>query len=212
MMPKKTNHAGKDPLAAELGRRGGRKGGKARAAGLSPEQRQEISRLAALARWRRARGGEGEAAAARLARTPIASHRAAFSVGEHRLEGFLLEDGRHLIGLLSAATLLTNGDTDLVEQLLADAPAGERVVAFQGGDWRVWRGIEALAFVALCRHLAEPLWQGLPACNPPAHARAAARVLALLADDGIRRAMEPVGERPRARARPRSRLTPEPAA
>jgi hypothetical protein len=46
-----------DPLraaAAELGRRGGLKGGKARAAKLSPEERSEIARKAATARWKKA--------------------------------------------------------------------------------------------------------------------------------------------------------------
>ena len=41
----------KDPLAVELGRRGGLKGGKARAEKLSPEQRLEIAKKAAAARW-----------------------------------------------------------------------------------------------------------------------------------------------------------------
>jgi len=45
--------AGKDPLAVELGRRGGLKGGPARASKLTPEQRQEIARRAAKARWRK---------------------------------------------------------------------------------------------------------------------------------------------------------------
>jgi len=37
--------------AAELGRRGGLKGGKARAANMTPEQRREAARKAATARW-----------------------------------------------------------------------------------------------------------------------------------------------------------------
>lgn len=37
--------------AAALGRIGGLKGGKARAAALTPEQRKEIARRAAKARW-----------------------------------------------------------------------------------------------------------------------------------------------------------------
>jgi hypothetical protein len=41
----------KNPAAVELGRLGGLKGGKARAASLSPEKRQEIARKAATARW-----------------------------------------------------------------------------------------------------------------------------------------------------------------
>jgi hypothetical protein len=42
---------GKDPAAVALGRKGGLKGGKARANKLSPERRGEIARTAALARW-----------------------------------------------------------------------------------------------------------------------------------------------------------------
>ena len=42
---------GKDPHAVALGRRGGQKGGKARAEKLTPEQRSEIARKAARARW-----------------------------------------------------------------------------------------------------------------------------------------------------------------
>lgn len=41
----------KNPHAVELGRRGGLKGGKARAEKLTPEQRKEIARKAAQARW-----------------------------------------------------------------------------------------------------------------------------------------------------------------
>lgn len=41
----------RDPLAVELGRRGGLKGGKARAAKLTQEQRIEIAKKAASARW-----------------------------------------------------------------------------------------------------------------------------------------------------------------
>jgi hypothetical protein len=43
---------GKDPAASELGRLGGRKGGRARAAALSPERRAEIAKKAAGKRWR----------------------------------------------------------------------------------------------------------------------------------------------------------------
>jgi hypothetical protein len=43
--------AGKDPAAVALGRKGGLKGGKARAAKLTPEQRSAAARKAAQARW-----------------------------------------------------------------------------------------------------------------------------------------------------------------
>jgi hypothetical protein len=42
----------KNPAAVALGRRGGLKGGKARAAKLTPEQRVEIARNAAKTRWK----------------------------------------------------------------------------------------------------------------------------------------------------------------
>jgi hypothetical protein len=46
-----TNQPAKDPNAVALGRKGGLKGGKARAAKLTPEQRAEIAKKAAAARW-----------------------------------------------------------------------------------------------------------------------------------------------------------------
>jgi hypothetical protein len=42
---------GKDQAAVERGRLGGQVGGKARAAKLTPEQRSEIAKKAAAARW-----------------------------------------------------------------------------------------------------------------------------------------------------------------
>jgi hypothetical protein len=44
---------GKDPAAVALGRKGGLKGGKARAKSLTAEQRAEIARIAASARWKK---------------------------------------------------------------------------------------------------------------------------------------------------------------
>ncbi len=43
----------KDPSAVALGRKGGLKGGRVRAAKLTPERRSEIARKAAAARWNR---------------------------------------------------------------------------------------------------------------------------------------------------------------
>ena len=52
--PEADPYAGKNPAAVELGRLGGKKGGKARAAKLTAEERSEVARKAAQARWRRA--------------------------------------------------------------------------------------------------------------------------------------------------------------
>jgi len=44
---------GKNPAAVALGKLGGLKGGKARAAKLSPERRKEIAAKAAKKRWKK---------------------------------------------------------------------------------------------------------------------------------------------------------------
>lgn len=51
--PDENEQPAKNPHAVALGRRGGLKGGKARAAKLTPEQRAEIARKAAAARWKK---------------------------------------------------------------------------------------------------------------------------------------------------------------
>jgi hypothetical protein len=45
----------KNPAAVELGRMGGKIGGKRRAAKMTPEQRSDSARKAALARWAKPR-------------------------------------------------------------------------------------------------------------------------------------------------------------
>jgi len=66
-MPKRSRitEDGKDPRAVELGRRGGLKGGKARAAKMTPEERAESARHAAQARWAK----EGKTQPARVPAT-----------------------------------------------------------------------------------------------------------------------------------------------
>ena len=51
-MLKKAVQEGKNPAAVLLGRLGGLKGGKARAVKLSAEDRREIAKKAAMARWK----------------------------------------------------------------------------------------------------------------------------------------------------------------
>jgi hypothetical protein len=48
----------KNPYAVALGRKGGLKGGPARAANMTPEQRSESARNAVLARWAKERASE----------------------------------------------------------------------------------------------------------------------------------------------------------
>jgi hypothetical protein len=51
--PRPDPDAGKNPAAVALGKLGGSKGGKARAAKMTPEERKESARKAAQARWGR---------------------------------------------------------------------------------------------------------------------------------------------------------------
>ena len=54
VVPDMLPHPPKNPAAVALGKLGGSKGGKARATKLSPEQRKEIAKKAAAARWKKA--------------------------------------------------------------------------------------------------------------------------------------------------------------
>ena len=51
--------AGTDPAAVSLGKRGGSKGGKARAAKMTPAQRSAAAKKAAAARWKSTNQSEG---------------------------------------------------------------------------------------------------------------------------------------------------------
>jgi hypothetical protein len=51
--PRRLPPEAKDPLAVELGRRGGLKGGKKRMESLTEDERKELGRQAAEARWRK---------------------------------------------------------------------------------------------------------------------------------------------------------------
>lgn len=55
---KKRTSKKKDPAAVELGRKGGLKGGPARAKKLTPEERSESARKAVNARWAKKKAKE----------------------------------------------------------------------------------------------------------------------------------------------------------
>ncbi|HET6467224.1 MAG TPA: hypothetical protein VFG43_02485 [Geminicoccaceae bacterium] len=163
----------KDPMAAELGRRGGRKGGRARALSLTPEERREIARRAAAARWQRlAADAGGELEPARLPGTPVAEARGTVDLAGHRFDGFLLEGGQALLGLLSVEAAL--GHT------IETVPREADVVTFQvRGDWRLVRGLPVPAFVMLCRSLID---RAIVVDRDAPAVAAALRALDLLAD------------------------------
>ena len=74
---------GKDPAAVELGRRGGRTGGKARAKKLSPERRAEIARAGADARWK--------------GKPVVALYDGTLTIGEASFPCAVLEDGTRVL-------------------------------------------------------------------------------------------------------------------
>ena len=53
ILARRTELVARNPHAAALGRLGGLRGGKARAAALTPKRRRDIARLAARARWKK---------------------------------------------------------------------------------------------------------------------------------------------------------------
>jgi hypothetical protein len=117
----------KDPIAAELGRRGGIKGGRARAERLSPEMRRAIAQRAAAMRWAK----KAERPQPRLPGTPTTREVGTLSLAGRALQVARLEDGRRLVGQLSIETAL---DMPL--------PADMAVVTFHvPGEWQVRRGI-----------------------------------------------------------------------
>ena len=59
----------KNPAAVALGRKGGKKGGPARAAKLTPTQRSESARKAVQARWAKAKSGSDDEATPAVADT-----------------------------------------------------------------------------------------------------------------------------------------------
>jgi hypothetical protein len=63
----------KNPAAVALGRKGGQKGGPARAAKLTPEERSESARKAVQARWTKAKEGKSYKIVkrARMKTTPV---------------------------------------------------------------------------------------------------------------------------------------------
>lgn len=76
----------KDPAAVALGRKGARKGGIARAEALPAEQRQEIARVAAMARWSRVDP-----------KLPRATHVGELHIGDAVIPCAVLEDGRRVL-------------------------------------------------------------------------------------------------------------------
>lgn len=111
--------------AQELSKLGARKGGRARASVLSLQERQEIARRAARARWGGAEETEPAAASddpgvsprrARLSKTspgaeslPYSMFRGNLEIGDMELEGHVLSDGRRVLTQREVVRALSGG-------------------------------------------------------------------------------------------------------
>ncbi len=179
----------KDPIAAELGRRGGIKGGKARSMSLSPERRREIARRAAAARWgAKASGAAAEAGKASLPGVATAVRRGTMQLADRSFEVFALADGRQLLGLLSVEAALATGQ----REASVVAESERAVVTFKEvGSWQVAKGVTPADFVALCQRLGlEALRRRPGGRHDPGLLE---RLLAILIDaagDGLKRRVE----------------------
>ncbi|QRK08066.1 P63C domain-containing protein [Archangium violaceum] len=155
--------------AKELGERGGKKGGRARAAALSTERRREIAQAAAEARWAKSPGTE---------RTPRATHEGELRIpsggpDELVIPCFVLNDGRRVLsraGMISTLGMkggsnpkqgydrLTNFSLGKsISPYISEGLAGLIQAPFQfrlpGGGMAF--GFEASALVDLCDAILE---------------------------------------------------------
>lgn len=107
----------KNRVAAEMGRRGGMKGGAVRAARMTPDERTASARAAASARWAKPpkalQGGgtldlalEGEV----MPPSPFAKHRGVMTLGEVPIDVYVLDTGDRVISLRAALKVLTGID------------------------------------------------------------------------------------------------------
>lgn len=121
--PTKTSAPEKNQAAAEMGRRGGKKGGAARAAKMTPEERAASARQAAKSRWAKPPTAmtsatepavEGEV----MPPSPFAKHRGVMTLGDVPIDVYVLDTGDRVISMRGAVKAMTGKDAgNLVEYL-----------------------------------------------------------------------------------------------
>ena len=107
----------KNQAAAEMGRRGGKKGGAVRASRMSPEERASSARLAAQRRWAKppselTKAIELDAVADGNAPppSPFAKHRGVMTVGNVDVDVYVLDTGDRVISMRGAVKAITGKD------------------------------------------------------------------------------------------------------
>lgn len=166
------------------------KGGRARAAALTTEQRKRSARLAAEARWQKARereleveSAEGDEEGVPLESTmPIARHRGVLNIVGLEVPCYVLDNGDKIIGRTAATELLTGikGGGALekylavkaLEPFIDSARVVERMVPFRllevEGLERAVKGLPADLLIEICQGFVSALQATMnPASNFP---------------------------------------------
>lgn len=116
----------KNKAAAELGRRGGMKGGAMRAARMTKEERSEASRLAATVRWAKPptelvvgpQDGvalEGEV----LPPSPFAKHRGIMTIGDTPIDVYVLDTEDRVLSMRGVVKVITGQDAGNLGEYLS---------------------------------------------------------------------------------------------
>ncbi len=103
----------KNQAAAEMGRRGGKKGGAARAANMTPEARAESARKAALSRWGSVEKNEMPTAMFGSSERPL-------RIGNVAIPCYVLDDRRRVLvqrALQTAIGMSTSGGSDGAQRM-----------------------------------------------------------------------------------------------
>lgn len=156
----------KNKAAAEMGRRGGKIGGAARAAKMTPEQRVSSARLAARSRWAKpptALTASGESVppleGELLPPSPFAKHRGVMTLGGLPIDVYVLDTEARVISLRAVLKVLTDVDGGVLEDYIgvkalkpflnSDLVLEESVDFYIPGTQFRGRGITAEQFEAI---------------------------------------------------------------
>jgi hypothetical protein len=122
--PTEPGKPAKNQVAAEMGRRGGKKGGAARAKNMTPEARASSARLAARQRWAKPPSelvGQPEPFALVgevLPPSPFAKHRGEMTLGGLPVEVYVLDTGDRVMSMRGAVKVLTGIDGGILEDYI----------------------------------------------------------------------------------------------
>jgi hypothetical protein len=167
--------AAKNRAAAELGRRGGMKGGAARAARMSPEERSASARSAATMRWAKMPSAMNEPPLFEdhgevLPPSPFAKHPGQLLLGGSPIDCYVLDTGQRVITLTAVVNTLTGvnagnlgdylGVSGLKPFINSDLVLGETVEFHIPGTQLRGKGIEAEIFLEILNAYVKALEAG----------------------------------------------------